>query len=559
MKKSIQRLFLFIILFFNLVTLLPNHHVFGNFDQSYITVVIPFRGREYWSDINRIKPLFDYLVEQNIPSTILLQYQNLNDREVIDYIKRFPNNFEIGLFLEVDESLANDSFSSFLYGIGDKAHANQILLSGYNPVERKRMIDQAFFRFRQIFNTSPKSVGAWYLDTVSLNYLKIKYDIKAVLDVADQYQTDTYGLWGKPWGVAYLPSKYNSLLPAQNKQDNMGIVKIQWAARDPLSGYGLTVNHSTYSVQANDYVKAHRLDVDYFKHLSGIYLSSANSINQLTIGLEAGQEGYTYLDEFKKQIAAVSWAEFVTMEDFAETFLQSPPKSSVISGPGYLDNSRQGYWFNYPRYRAYFVREGETLIFKDLRIYDPPFFFNDVFYKQTGKNLNLIVPACLDGALTGKNLIIARNIRDLRFTRLKDRFFLEFVANNKKNQLLLTPDDIVFNSRRIFISRGNFLINNFLIRNFYDLILAIQTGRPDNLKITPLFSRIDNVYYFGLPFYPDKLLGIKSRWPFLGIFNFPFQVLSKFKTVDFDKFLFFYAPDFINPAINCQAVNRLSI
>src|SRR3989344_4516679 len=123
MKKYLLLLLLTLLVIITPYLFSPNYLSAASFPpQSYVTVVIPFRGRDYWRDLSNVTPLFDYLSKQNIPATILLQYQNLNDHQVIDYLKTLPFSIEIGLFLEVDESLANDSFASFLYGIGDKAH-----------------------------------------------------------------------------------------------------------------------------------------------------------------------------------------------------------------------------------------------------------------------------------------------------------------------------------------------------------------------------------------------------------------------------------------------------
>ena len=520
-------------------------------DKPYINVVIPFRGRDYWQQLHRVTPLFDFLIVQNRPLTVLIQYQNLSDPEIINYLKSFPSIFEIGLFLEVDESLANDTYSSYLYGIGDRAHANKILLSGYTVSERKRMIDRAFKEFFRVFKLYPKSVGAWYIDSVSLNYLQKKYSVRAVLDVADQYQTDTYGLWGKPWGIPYIPSKYNPLLPYQNIGDDGGIVKLQWAARDPLLGYGLTAFNSTYSVQANDYIKAHLLDNEYFKHLSDIYLFSPNTLNQLTVGLEAGQEGFGFLEEFKKQFTHLSANRFVTMEKFAGIFRQILPQKTAIAGKNFF-NDNSGIWFNFPQFRAYFVLEDKQLILRDLRQYDNPFFFPDVFFKDKNKNLQRFLPFCLDYSLSGKQYILAAGIDNLQLSHDREDINLDFQGLLKNSRLTLNPSGIYFDGKSLYRHKNNILLNNVLIRFFYNLILEIQTGRRSNLYHGPLVSRIENDYYLGIPLYPDYLVGVKSHPPFAGIFKFPFQTLSKFKSPDFDSILFHFAHRFIKDKLNCK-------
>ena len=122
--------------FFFLILCLP-----APLSASYATVVIPLRAREYWQDFAKPKLLLDYLKKENLPATVLLTYAGLEDREVTAYLEESPN-FELGIFLEVDEKLATDSLVSYNFGNFDRAQANQILFSGY-PIEgRIRMIDR---------------------------------------------------------------------------------------------------------------------------------------------------------------------------------------------------------------------------------------------------------------------------------------------------------------------------------------------------------------------------------------------------------------------------------
>ena len=529
----------------------------NNSNFEYITVVIPFRGRSYWQDFSRVTPLFELLNAKNISSTVLLQYETLNDREVTQYLKNLSSNFELGLFLEVDESLAQNSQASYLYGIGDRAQANKILLSGYEVAERKRMVDKVFNRFHSIFGKYPKSVGSWHIDALTQGYLKEKYNITSVLDVADQYQTDTYGIWGKPWGIAYIPSKFNPLVPFQNQTDNSGLVKIQWAFRDPVKGYGLTVKDSTYSVQANDYVSFHNLDTDYFSHLAGIYLRSLNQnhISQLTIGLEAGQESSQFLDELERQIEVLKKYNFVTMKEFADAFdtNSTSPLSLVIVGQDYDDSNSKAFWFNFSKYRSYIAYEKNQLILKDLRIYKKESFYSDLFYKDANTKLERIVPSCIDNARFGQKIILLDEIKSVNVIRFGNGFILKTInKNGKENIISLSNDGIRLGNKEIIPLTINKLESNLFTDNFLNLIFSFQRSRRSKSKVIPAYSKIGGSFYFGLPFYPDKLVGITDKLPFIGIFEFPFQVLSKFKTIDLEKLSFVYALSFVNLGINCK-------
>src|SRR3990167_828101 len=135
--------------FFFLILCLPSP-----LSASYATVVIPLRAREYWQDFAKPKLLLDYLKKENLPATVLLTYASLEDPEVIAYLKKSPN-FELGVFLEVDEKLATDSLVSYNFGNFDKASANQILFSGYAVEGRMRMIDRIMAQFSKSFGFSP--------------------------------------------------------------------------------------------------------------------------------------------------------------------------------------------------------------------------------------------------------------------------------------------------------------------------------------------------------------------------------------------------------------------
>ena len=541
----------------------------GNFTQanqeqsrSFINVVIPLRGREYWQDFSKVTPLLEFLKSRNIPVTVLIQYSALKDQEAVNYLKKLPERFELGLFLEVDESLAQASFASYLYGIGDRAHSNLILLSAYEVSERKRMLTESFTMFKKVFAVYPQSVGAWYIDSVSLSFLRENYSITGVMGVADQWNTDTYGLWGAPWGVSYIPSKYNSLVPAQNNNSDSGLVKIQWAARDPVLGYGLKVSNSTYSLQANDYIKSHKLDINYFSHLANIYLYPDKlTIKQLTIGLEAGQEGNQFLDELKRQIDVLSRFEFVTMRQFAGIFRRNFhfPFVSMVAAQSYKADSL-GFWFNFDSYRAHLTLENGKLALKDVRIYDSLNLFADVFSKDASKNLERIIPNCLDFASTGKEIILAENISNLDKTKAGNTFnlFIKQIGN-RESLLVLSPAGIDLAGKKIFSTTQQNKIGRLLKQKFIDLLFYFQIHSSHKLSVTPLFSKISGIYYFGIPVFPDRLIAVKISSPFIGMFKFPFQVLSKFKKIEFDIVKVLFGSSFVNPDINCEAMNRTPI
>jgi hypothetical protein len=92
-------------------------------------------------------------------------------------IKDFNEGQELGLFLEVSPKLATDA--RVIYpNQRPWSDPSVIFLSGYKQSERKRLIDKLFGAFKEKHGYYPKAVGAWWIDSYSLNYLKEEYNSK---------------------------------------------------------------------------------------------------------------------------------------------------------------------------------------------------------------------------------------------------------------------------------------------------------------------------------------------------------------------------------------------
>lgn len=289
-------------------------------ENRYATVVNPVRSRERWV-VNSLEPLKDQygVIEKNeIRATWLLQYGVLGDDKVVEEIKKFKNQ-ELGLFLEVDESLARDS--AVIY---DKFRPwydpGVVFLSAYTRSERTKMVMEMFEKFRQVFGYYPRSVGGWWIDSYSLEVMIKKYEVEAAMIVADQKTTDGYGVFGQWWGVPYYPSKANILVPAQEEKEKAGVVMIQWAQRDLEKAYGEGVVFSNNSLQANDYLFLGK-NYGYFSDTADKYLDCKNRLGQITVGLETGMESVGREKEYEKQLRYVKEkTEAVTMDEFADNY-----------------------------------------------------------------------------------------------------------------------------------------------------------------------------------------------------------------------------------------------
>jgi hypothetical protein len=335
------------LLFLSVFLLFPNIVKAQETDcqNRIVTFVNPVRGRNLWSDksLYPLQEQYAVLANHNYPATWLLQYDALIDGEVTNTIKNFSIKGEPGVFLEISRDLGNDA------GVATPIYTRwsdpgSVFLSAYSQSERRKLIDKIYSKFKTVFGYYPKSVGAWWIDSYSLNYIKDKYGLEGIMIVADQKTTDSYGVWGQWWGVPYYPSKENILVPALGNS-NFSPVVIQWAQRDLELAYGEGSSFSNFSLQANDYIRSGK-DTSYFVSLVGKYLDCENKIGQITVGLETGMESLGFSNEYSNQVEALSknpQLKALTMSDFARVF------KSVYSGNP--DQVRVGDWVMTPTFR----------------------------------------------------------------------------------------------------------------------------------------------------------------------------------------------------------------
>lgn len=341
------------------------------FGSKQITLINPIRGDENWGYQHDLlttpKAQYELISKNNLAATWLIRFDALSNPEVIKFLKSLDSKQEIGIFLEITPKLAQEA--KVKYNQSTSWHnASSVLVIGYEVVDRKKLIDTVFKKYQEIFGKYPKSVGAWWIDAGSLLFMKEKYGIEASLDVADQFSTDGYQVWGQYWAVPFYPSKVNALMPAQSLEQKIGTVTIQWALRDPFNGFGNGVFESTFSVQANDYF-LHDLDTSYFKKLVAIY-------PQITVGLENDFEWKEFGEEYSRQIQFLaelkktSGAVFKTMTEFARDYRLKYPDISpnqLIIADDPLGSSGKVVWYQTPNYRVGWFYDTSSSSIRDLR------------------------------------------------------------------------------------------------------------------------------------------------------------------------------------------------
>lgn len=439
------------IIFLSLFLILPFLFSSTAFAQpstnSYITIVNPQRissynknylesFREEWSQVQR----------RGLPATWLVTYDVLEKKDFVADLKKLDTRQELGIFLEVTPNFAKAANVSYNQ-TSSWHYASSLFLSGYTQKARKQLIDTVFQKFKKTFGYYPVSVGAWWVDSYSLAYMKETYHITGVLGVSDQYDLDNYQVWGTWWSVPYYPSALHAGLPAQTLRDKLDVVTFRWAPRDPLHGYKSPSAYgaSLYSLQ--DY-KTINLPSSYFNRLLEVYAlqQNGNVFGQATIGSEGDLSIETYQNQFSEQLDVVQnltdrqMVHVTTMKDFSSWYRSSFPNLSpdhLIASSDLLGNTHHiAIWKQTPFYRAGITYDPNTKLTQiiDLRSY--PSNFKEPNFLSPNKQLGLSInhPFIIDSLISPSS---ARNL-DLGALRTITGSGITF----EKGDLQFLPDKI---------------------------------------------------------------------------------------------------------------------
>ncbi len=312
---------------------------------GFITIVNPVRISRYIENPGpSLKAQYKVITDLNLPATWLATYDALVHPETKTILTNLDPRQEIGLFMEVTPIFSEAAGVKY-HQTGSWHFANAVFLSGYTQEERLKLIDTIFSRFKEMYGRYPTSVGSWWIDSFSLNYMQQKYGITGTLGCADQFSTDNYQLWGQYWSVPFYPSKKHAGLPAQSSKNKIPIVKSLWAARDPEKGY----TSSLYSTQ--DYL-IKELDINYFEKLVRLYAwPHENKFGHIVVGLESDLLPHEYEKEFKKQMELVNKLSLevnvTTLEKFNKWYIDKFPDLS----PDHKIVGDNAVWEQTPFYR----------------------------------------------------------------------------------------------------------------------------------------------------------------------------------------------------------------
>lgn len=370
----------------------------------------------------------EMMKKYNLGGTFLLQYDALIDSRYQKLLKDLPkNSFEIGAWWEIPQPMVEKAGLKWRGRYPWDWHADIGFSTGYTPAEREKLADVYMADFKKIFGYYPKSVGSWFVDSHTLNYLYDKYHIVASSNCKDQVGTDGYTLWGGYWNQAYYPSRINSYMPAQTVAKQLPVPIFRMLGSDPVRQYDTGLGSTRQGVITLEpvYPEAGGDEtwVNWFfkEFVEGESMEFAYT--------QAGQENSFTWDAMSKGfglqmplIAKLRDQGKLKVETLAESgkwfkdHYTVTPATSVVVNNDLPGSDLKTVWFNSRFYRVNLLWEKEGLTFRDIHLFDENFPSAYTKQKATSNECSFYTLPFVDGYLWSKPGTMA----GLRFKQVVD-------------------------------------------------------------------------------------------------------------------------------------------
>ncbi|MCW3116107.1 MAG: hypothetical protein JWM28_189 [Chitinophagaceae bacterium] len=328
----------------------------------------------------------DMMKKYRLRGTFLLQYDALLDHRYQQLLKSLPSDsFEIGAWWEIPQPLVENAGLTWRGRYPWDWHADVGFSTGYEPEEREKLVDVYMRDFKKIFGYYPKSVGSWFIDAHTLNYLYEKYKVVASSNCKDQLGTDGYTLWGGYWNQAYYPSKINAYMPAQHEKNQIPIPIFRMLGSDPVrqyddkgngtNGQGVITLEPVYKFGGGDstwvnwyfreFVEGQSMEYAY------VQAGQENSFtwNAMSKGFELQMPLIARLRDEKK----IRVETLAASGEWFRKHYKITPATSVTVNDDLKGSDRKTVWFNSRFYRLNLLWENNNLRFRDIHLFNENF------------------------------------------------------------------------------------------------------------------------------------------------------------------------------------------
>lgn len=323
------------------------------------------------------------LRELNLPCTFALQYDALIDPR---YQRLFQTHAtaltEIGAWLEVPRAMVEKA------GLPWRGpakwqwdwHVNVDFTIGYTPDERKRLADVYMAAFKRLFGKFPATVGAWYIDEITLAHMAEHYGIVASCNCKDQAETDGYTLWGGYWSQAYYPSRVNAYMPAQNRSAQIDVPVFRMLGSDPIYQYQENIGGDGQGVitlePCSPGGRSARWVDWFFKVITQgpcLAFAYAQAGQENSFGWPAMRKGLEYQFPMLARLARAGIIQVETLEQSGRWFGKSfnvTPATAVVAMHDWQHQGRKTVWYDTRYFRVNFYWHGAEFKVRDIHLFN---------------------------------------------------------------------------------------------------------------------------------------------------------------------------------------------
>ncbi len=192
------------------------------------------------ADFDTIARQIRLLKQYGLPSTFALKYDALTEPRYQALLKENTDaNDEIAAWWEITEPLCRRAGVPFPQKDSETfdERVDSAYSVGYEPEDRKRLVDAYMEDFFGVFGFYPKTIGSWVLDPVTLAHAESCYGVVGAAICRDQMGTDGFTLWGGYPNGIYFPSRQNEYLPAQTSSGQLPIAMFRLLSPDPVFSF----------------------------------------------------------------------------------------------------------------------------------------------------------------------------------------------------------------------------------------------------------------------------------------------------------------------------------
>jgi hypothetical protein len=441
--------------------------------------------------------LYETVVEQikimtrhQLKGTFLLQYDALMDVRYQKLLKELPAEmFEIGAWWEIPQPLVENSGYKWRGRFPWDWHADVGFATGYSPTERERLVDTYMADFKKIFGTYPKSVGSWFIDAHTLQYMYDRYGIVASCNCKDQIGTDGYTMWGGYWNQGYYPSKKNAYMPAQHVENQIPVPIFRMLGSDPIHQYDNGLGGNVQRVVSLEPVyKRGGGNSDwcewYFREFvdgAAMEYAYVQTGQENSFAWKRMSEGFNIQIPLIAKLRDEGKVRIETLAEsgawFKEKFSITPPTSVTVLSD-HSEKNLKTVWFNSRFFRANLLWEKGTLRFRDIHVFDEDMKSDYLTQKGTSSKCDYYTLPVVDGFVWSSEDIIA----GLRFKALSNDSIIDIkggdpvIDDSIKGKLTVswpvtTPEGvvkIVFDEKSIYASLETKSKENWFLELTYD-------------------------------------------------------------------------------------------